>query len=56
MSGYRLFESGKLQPVIYNKIYTLENVTDGLIALESRGTWGKAIARVREEGNMTAKL
>ncbi|KAG6866359.1 hypothetical protein C0991_005280 [Blastosporella zonata] len=49
-----LFASGKAVPVTYNQIYSLEKLSDGLSAIERRETWGKAIARVRDEPN--AKL
>jgi len=43
--------------VTYDKVYTLENLTDGLAALEKRQTWAKAVVRVREEKTYTnAKL
>ncbi|KAM6502269.1 hypothetical protein JOM56_002246 [Amanita muscaria] len=50
-----LLDSGQLRPVIYEKVYTLEQVTDGLGALERRETWGKAIVRIKEE-DAAAKL
>jgi len=49
-----LLSSGKIQPVTYNQIFSLERLSDGLGALERRETWGKAIVRVRDENN--AKL
>ncbi|KAG5651873.1 hypothetical protein H0H81_007093 [Sphagnurus paluster] len=49
-----LFASGKAKPVTYSQIYSLEKLSEGLAALERRETWGKAIARVRDEN--TAKL
>ncbi|KAG6917314.1 hypothetical protein DXG01_002972 [Tephrocybe rancida] len=49
-----LFASGKAVPVTYNQIFSLETLSDGLAAIERRETWGKAIARVRDEPN--AKL
>ena len=47
--GHRLLESGSLQPVVYNEQFTLEQVSEALVALEQRKTWGKAILTVREE-------
>lgn len=44
-----LLSSGRLTPVVYPEIYSLEKLTDGLAALESRKTWGKAIIRVKDE-------
>lgn len=53
----RLFESGKVKPVIYDRIWKLEEMPEGLRALEDRSTWGKAIVRVREDsGNVSSKL
>ena len=49
-----LFASGKTVPVMYQRIYTLENLSQGLAAIERRETWGKAIVRIRDEPN--AKL
>ncbi|EGN99712.1 hypothetical protein SERLA73DRAFT_179859 [Serpula lacrymans var. lacrymans S7.3] len=53
-----LFATGRAKPVIYDKIYTLENVMDGMRALETRETWGKSIVRIRTEDNkkVIAKL
>lgn len=52
-----LLASGRVTPVLYDKFYTLENLVDGLAALENRQTWGKAVVRVREEyTNAKAKL
>jgi len=52
---FALIESGKLRPVVYSEIWPLERVADGLVALEKRKTWGKAVVRVRED-DATAKL
>lgn len=40
------------------EIYKLEQLVDGLAALEKRQTWGKAVVRVKEEttGLELAKL
>jgi len=35
--------------VTYTEIYKLEQLADGLAALEKRQTWGKAVVRVKEE-------
>ena len=45
----RLMESGRVKPVTYSETYKLENLADGLKAIEQRKTWGKAIVQVREE-------
>ena len=44
-----LFDSGNLRVVLYPEIYSLERVAEGLIAIDQRKTWGKAIARVRND-------
>jgi NADPH2:quinone reductase len=44
-----MFASGQVKPVVYTDVYKLEQLVDGLAALEKRETWGKAIARVKEE-------
>ncbi|KAF7361864.1 hypothetical protein MVEN_00530900 [Mycena venus] len=45
-----LLTSGRVSlPVIYKEVYTLDNLADGLHALETRKTWGKAIVKVKEE-------
>ncbi|KAL0574243.1 hypothetical protein V5O48_007714 [Marasmius crinis-equi] len=51
-----IFKSGKLKPVVNPEVYSLERVTEGLSALEHRKTWGKVIARVREENATKSKL
>lgn len=48
---YSLVASGRVKPVTYSTTYTLENLAEGLKAIEQRKTWGKAIVQVREEGN-----
>ena len=43
-------------PVVYPEVFQgLEGVPQGLIAIENRETWGKAVVRIREE-NPSAKL
>lgn len=44
-----LFASGRTTPVTYDQIFTLEQLVDGLGAIERRETWGKAVVRVKEE-------
>ncbi len=44
-----LISSGRVKPVIYTKVYSLENLADGLQALEQRKTWGKVAVRVRDD-------
>ncbi|KAJ7084417.1 hypothetical protein B0H15DRAFT_784065 [Mycena belliarum] len=48
-----LLGSGRIPPpgpVVYKTTYSLDNLADGLSALEHRQTWGKVIIRVKEEG------
>ncbi|KAG1802855.1 uncharacterized protein HD556DRAFT_1332828 [Suillus plorans] len=52
-----LFASGRIKPIIYDKVFSLDEVTVGLDALERRQTWGKVIVRVKdEEQRIVAKL
>ncbi|KAF8735874.1 hypothetical protein AX14_001324 [Amanita brunnescens Koide BX004] len=53
---FSLFASGNIRPITYDKVYTLEHVTEGLMALEKRETWGKVIIRVREDETLRARL
>ncbi|KAF9566754.1 alcohol dehydrogenase [Agrocybe pediades] len=41
--------SGRVKPVIFSEVYKLDRIVDGLAAIETRKTWGKAVVRVREE-------
>jgi len=52
----RMLQSGEVTPVVYPEVYPLERLADGLVALENRKTWGKAIVRIKEEPTPTAKL
>ncbi|KAF8062468.1 alcohol dehydrogenase [Lyophyllum atratum] len=49
-----LFASGQVKPVIYDQIDPLEQLADGLTAIERREASGKTIIRIREEND--AKL
>lgn len=44
-----LFASNRVKPVTFTKVYALDEVTNGLAALERRETWGKAVVRVNQE-------
>lgn len=55
-SSSSMFQSGKVAPVIYPEIYPLERLSDGLVELEKRRTWGKAVVRVKDEPAPPAKL
>ncbi|KAG8680971.1 hypothetical protein FRC09_017846 [Ceratobasidium sp. 395] len=47
---FELFESGKVKPVVFSEVYRgLDNVSKGLVDLEKRKTWGKAIVQVKNE-------
>jgi NADPH2:quinone reductase len=50
-----LLGAGRVRPVVYNQVYTLENLIQGLKDLEDRKTWGKAIVQVRSENGEQAK-
>ncbi|KAG2150582.1 hypothetical protein DEU56DRAFT_869378 [Suillus clintonianus] len=53
----RLFASGRMKPILYDKIFSLDEVVVGLDALEKRRTWGKAIVRIKDENQrIVAKL
>ncbi|CAO3666807.1 unnamed protein product [Umbelopsis vinacea] len=41
-----LFDSGKLKPAIYNKVYNLQTIPEGLKAIANRETFAKVVARV----------
>lgn len=51
-----MLEPGKVTPVIYPEVYPLERLTEGLVALENRKTWGKVVVRIKDEPAPTAKL
>ncbi|PFH51492.1 hypothetical protein AMATHDRAFT_142267 [Amanita thiersii Skay4041] len=44
-----LLASGKIHPVVYGKVYPLEDISEGLAAIERRETWGKAVIKVQED-------
>ncbi|KAJ6499270.1 NAD(P)-binding protein [Mycena sanguinolenta] len=45
-----LLTSGRVTPpAVYKDTYSLDNLADGLHALETRKTWGKAVVKVKEE-------
>ncbi|KAF8629656.1 hypothetical protein AX17_005595 [Amanita inopinata Kibby_2008] len=44
-----LFASQRIKPVTYTKIYPMQQIADGLMALERRETWGKTIVRIKED-------
>ncbi|KAL4073966.1 hypothetical protein V8B97DRAFT_1937400 [Scleroderma yunnanense] len=46
---FDLFASGRIKPVLYSRVYSLEEAMEGLHALERRETWGKVIVHVRDE-------
>ncbi|GAA5802945.1 hypothetical protein HPULCUR_008420 [Helicostylum pulchrum] len=50
---FQLFESGKLQPALYEKIYTLDTIPEGMKAINDRASYAKVVARV---GNPDSKL
>jgi len=46
---FELMETGKVTPIVYDRVYPLEELPRALDALEKRETYGKAVIRVREE-------
>lgn len=46
---FDLLASGRIKPVIYSRVYSLEEAMEGLCALERRETWGKVIVHVHDE-------
>ena len=46
-----LFESGKLKPAIYDKVYTLQTIPEGLNAIANRETFAKVVARIGGHGS-----
>lgn len=46
---FSMFATGRVKPVIFSEVYKLDRVVDGLAAIETRQTWGKAVVRVRDE-------
>lgn len=47
--SFSLFASNRVKPVTFTNVYSLDEVTNGLAALERRETWGKAVVRVNQE-------
>lgn len=45
----RIFESGRVKPNVFEHVWPLEELANGLEALEKRRTWGKVIVRVRND-------
>ncbi|TFK54240.1 alcohol dehydrogenase [Heliocybe sulcata] len=51
-----LLSSGRVKPVVYSEVFPLEKLPDGLVAIEKRQTWGKAIVRIRQDDSVKARL
>ncbi|ESK97067.1 alcohol zinc-containing [Moniliophthora roreri MCA 2997] len=49
----QLFNSKRVKPIVYSKVYSFDRLHDALSALENRETWGKAIVRMREDDSGT---
>ncbi|KZT26753.1 alcohol dehydrogenase [Neolentinus lepideus HHB14362 ss-1] len=47
-----LLSSGRVKPVVYSEVFPFERLPDGLVAIEKRQTWGKAVVRIRDESVM----
>lgn len=50
---FELFESGKLVPALYDKVYNLRTLPQGLQAINNRETYAKVVATV---GNDDSKI
>jgi NADPH:quinone reductase len=44
---FSLFASKRVSPVVYDRVYALDELTLGLQDLEARKTWGKVVVRVQ---------
>ncbi|KAI9268026.1 hypothetical protein BDA99DRAFT_504661 [Phascolomyces articulosus] len=53
---YEIFAEGKLNPVVYSKIFNLETVPQAMNALASRETFGKVIVKVSNDHKSDSKL
>jgi len=51
-----LLEAKKVTPVVYHRSFKLEELPQGLDALEKRQTYGKVVLRVHDEEETQAKL
>jgi len=51
-----MIADGRIKPIVYKEVYSLEQLVEGLSALEKRQTWGKAVVRVRNEKTGNSKL
>lgn len=49
---FALFDSRKARPNVFEKVWDLEELAQGLDALEKRKTWGKVVVRVRRDDEM----
>ncbi|KAF8334325.1 NAD(P)-binding protein [Cantharellus anzutake] len=53
---FELWKSKRCTPIAYPQVFHgLEGVSQGLVAVENRETWGKAVVKLRDE-NLSAKL
>lgn len=50
---FELFESGKLQPALYEKVYTIDTIAEGLKAINDRVSYAKVVAKI---GNNNSKI
>lgn len=51
-----LMSSGRVKPVVYSEVWPFDRLADGLVAIEKRQTWGKAVVRIREDDSVRARL
>lgn len=52
---FKMFEEGSVKPVVFEKVYRLESIAEGLKAIQRRETWGKLVASLEDESEK-AKL
>lgn len=50
---FSLFESGQLKPALYEKVYTLATIPEGLKAINERVSYAKVVAKI---GNDESRL
>ncbi|KAI8373771.1 alcohol dehydrogenase [Blakeslea trispora] len=49
---FDLFESGKIKPALYDKIYSFEEIPEGLKAINDRASYAKVVARFGSESKL----
>ncbi|KAI8993424.1 hypothetical protein BDB01DRAFT_776265 [Pilobolus umbonatus] len=49
---FSLFESGKIKPALYEKVFNLNTISEGLKAINNRTSYAKVIARVGDDSKL----